>query len=100
MPSRIPAHIARATASFLEMATKWDGLVFAGMLMRSGFEVGHPHGYHLVTWGTLTPQTVADALWKLREQRSEDVKAHGLTLGEVVKAWDEMILKDGEHEPV
>jgi hypothetical protein len=74
------------------MATKWDGLVFAGMLMRSGFEVDQPHGYHLVTWGTLTPQGVVDELWKLQVRLGEDVKAHGLTLGEVIRAWDEMIL--------
>lgn len=92
--TRIPVPIARATAALLEMATKWDGMVFAGMLMRGKTEQHGGQDVHVVIWETLTPQTVADALWKLREERGEELQAHGLTLGEVVKAWDEKILSE------
>ncbi|QIF01650.1 hypothetical protein [Roseimicrobium sp. ORNL1] len=90
--SRIREDIARATFAFLEAGTKWYGITFGGMLLCAKYEPDEPQAYGIVSWERLTPQKVADALWSLKEQKGEDLRVHELTSGEVIRAWDEMIL--------
>lgn len=42
----------------------------------------------------ITAQEIADDLWKLREREGPDITERGMTLGELIAAWDAIILGD------
>jgi hypothetical protein len=96
--SRIPHDLARAVCVFLEQATKWDGMILAGMLARGVAELEGGREFRMVTWEKLTAQKVADALWTLKEQKGDELKAHGITLRHAIAAWDEIILRTRSYD--
>ena len=96
--SRIPHDIASATCVFLEQATKWDGMILAGMLARGIAELEGGREFRMVTWEKLTAQKVGDALWTLKEQKGDALTTHGITLRHAIEAWDEIILRTTSYD--
>jgi hypothetical protein len=41
---------------------------------------------------------VADALWTLKEQKGDELMAHGITLRHAIEAWDEVIMRTTSYD--
>lgn len=67
------------------------------MLARGVAELEAGRKYRIVTWEEITFQKVAYSRWTLKEQKGDELKAHGITLRRAIEARDEIILCTTSH---